>query len=237
MLWDDSKRHIHWIDNFIMQDLSIEGRCMLSGAFMMLCRVCMAIVLLIAIGFTLDEVDIEYAARALAIFVEVLSNNSYGSGISLIWLMVLPEVVALPVLVIAAWGLLQSIYNILLFTLNIVLGVTILMLVLLSYLWNLIYNVWWYVAATAHNLIAYIWSGVCIPFQVVIHVIKYFGLLSLTTTHLVLHILYYIFLLWVFTYLLMLLYRFITRRDWAIQLEFYIGPTPEMITFDKMEGH
>ena len=69
-LWDDSKKHVCQIDNFIMQDLSIEGRCVLSGAFMTLCRVCMAIVLLIAIGFALDEVDIEYAAHALASFLK-----------------------------------------------------------------------------------------------------------------------------------------------------------------------
>ena len=37
---------------------------------MMLCRVCMAIVLLIAIGLALDEVDIEYATRAVARFSE-----------------------------------------------------------------------------------------------------------------------------------------------------------------------
>ena len=43
---------------------------MLSGVFMTLCGVCMAIVLLIAIGFALDEVDIEYAAHALARFLK-----------------------------------------------------------------------------------------------------------------------------------------------------------------------
>ena len=46
--------------------------------------------------------------------------------------------------------------------------------------------------------------------------------------HLVLRILYYVFLLWVFVYLLMLLYRFITQWDWAIQIEFYMGPTPNL---------
>ena len=70
MLWDESKKHVPWIYNFIMQDLSIEGRCVLSGAFMTLCRVCMAIVLLVAIGFALDEVDIEYVACALARFLK-----------------------------------------------------------------------------------------------------------------------------------------------------------------------
>ena len=62
MLWATSKQQVCRIDDCIMQDLSIEGRCILSGAFMTLCRVCMVIVLLIAIGFALDEVDIEYVA-------------------------------------------------------------------------------------------------------------------------------------------------------------------------------
>ena len=53
-----------------MQDLSIESHCVLSGTFMTLCGVCMAIVLLVAIGFTLDEIDIEYAARVLARFLK-----------------------------------------------------------------------------------------------------------------------------------------------------------------------
>ena len=58
----------HRVNDFIMQDLSIESCCVLSSAFMTLCGVCMAIVLLVAIGFALDEIDIEYAARALTSF-------------------------------------------------------------------------------------------------------------------------------------------------------------------------
>ena len=69
-LWDASKQQVRRIDGWIMQDLAIEGRCVLSGAFMTLCGVCMAIVLLVAIGFALDEIDIEYAARALARFLK-----------------------------------------------------------------------------------------------------------------------------------------------------------------------
>ena len=52
-----------------MQDLEIESHCVLSGMFMMLCGVCMAIVLLITTGFALDEVDIEYTLRAVAMFL------------------------------------------------------------------------------------------------------------------------------------------------------------------------
>ena len=53
-------------DREVIQDLEIESFCVLSSIFMMLCRVCMAIVLLITIGFALDEVDIKYAARVVA---------------------------------------------------------------------------------------------------------------------------------------------------------------------------
>ena len=56
-------------DEFIMQYLSIESCCVLSRAFMTLCGVCMAIILLVAMGFALDEIDIEYAARALTRFL------------------------------------------------------------------------------------------------------------------------------------------------------------------------
>ena len=53
-----------------MQDLTIESRCVLNGTFMMLCGVSMAIVLHIAIGFALDEIDIEYTAWVLAKFLK-----------------------------------------------------------------------------------------------------------------------------------------------------------------------
>ena len=140
--------------------------------------------------------------------------------------MVLPELLALLVTIIVAWGLIRSLANLLGVIVNIFWGLLVLMFWVLLQIWNLIYNTWWHVASAANDLIAYIWSGVCLPFQFLLHVIKHFGLLLLTTTHLILRILYYVFLLWTFTYLLMLLYRFITRRDWAIQLEFYMGPTP-----------
>ena len=55
--------------HLIMQDLSIKSRHILSGAFMTLCGVCMAIVLLVEISFALDEIDIKYATHALATFL------------------------------------------------------------------------------------------------------------------------------------------------------------------------
>ena len=56
-------------DRKVMQDLEIQSCCVLSSIFMMLCGVCMAMVLLIAIGFALDEVDIKYAAQVVASFL------------------------------------------------------------------------------------------------------------------------------------------------------------------------
>ena len=69
-LWDKILWLQNELDNRVMQDLEIEGHCVLSGAFMTLCGVCMAIVLLVAIGFALDEVDIEHTSRALARFLK-----------------------------------------------------------------------------------------------------------------------------------------------------------------------
>ena len=69
-LWNRVLSFQRKIDGTIMQDLAIESHCMLSSTFMTLCAVCMAVVLLVAIGFALDEVDIEYAARAVAKFLK-----------------------------------------------------------------------------------------------------------------------------------------------------------------------
>ena len=93
--------------------------------------------------------------------------------------MVLPEIVALPFTLIAVWGPLLSLYYLLWVITKILWGLLVLMLWVLLQIWNLIYSTWWHVASAANSLIAYIWSGVCLPFQFLLHVIKHFGLLSL----------------------------------------------------------
>ena len=62
-IWDNLVYYQRVIDQKVMQDLKIEGCCVLSSVFMTLFGVCMAMALLIAIGFALDEFDIKYAAR------------------------------------------------------------------------------------------------------------------------------------------------------------------------------
>ena len=65
-IWDKLVSIQRAIDRKVMQDLEIQSHCILRSVFMILCRVCMAIVLLTIIGFALDEIDIKYAAIALA---------------------------------------------------------------------------------------------------------------------------------------------------------------------------
>ena len=124
--------------------------------------------------------------------------------------------------IIAAW-LTKSIISLGYFICNFLLGLLVLMWFILTLVGQIVHNCWWQIASVANSLVAYVWSYVRLPIDVIIHIIKHFGLLSLNLMHLVLRILYYVFLLWVFVYLLMLLYRFITHWDWASQIEFYVG--------------
>ena len=134
-------------------------------------------------------------------------------------------IVPLITIVIAMW-LIRTIVDLITFFFNALLGLAILMWFIVNIIWQMIYNCWWYIASSANDLVALVWSYVKLPFVALIHILRGFGFLSLSVTHLVLRILYYVFLLWVCVYLLMLLYRFITWRDWAIQLKLYVKPTP-----------
>ena len=140
--------------------------------------------------------------------------------------MVFTAFVIVPLIAIITEWLIRSIISLGYFICDILLGLAVLMWFVLTLLGQILYNCWWKIASAANSLVAYVWSSVRLPLDVITHIIMHFGLLSLNLTHLILRILYYVFLLWVFVHLLMLLYRFITHRDWAIQIEFYLGPTP-----------
>ena len=127
--------------------------------------------------------------------------------------MVFMAFVIVPLLTIIAAWLIKSIISLGYFIFNILLGLVVLMWFIITLVGQFVYNYWWKIASSANSVVAYVWSGVCLPIDAIINVIKHFGLLSLSLTHLVLRILYYVFLLWVFVYLLMLLYRFITQWD------------------------
>ena len=140
--------------------------------------------------------------------------------------MVFTAFIIVPLITIIIVWLIRTTVDFLTFLFNALSGLAILMWFIVNFIWQIIYNCWWYIASSANDLVTLVWSYVKLPFVALIHILKAFGLLSLSITYLVLRILYYVFLLWVFVYLLMLLYRFITQRDWAIQLKLYMGPTP-----------
>ena len=119
--------------------------------------------------------------------------------------------VYIPILAIILVWLIHTVYDILHFLLNILIGSVILMWFIVSGLYKFIINCWWYVAYSANSIVLYIWARVRLPIDFAAHVSKHFGLLSLSITHLALQILYYVFLLWIFMYLLMLLFHFITH--------------------------
>ena len=150
--------------------------------------------------------------------------------------MVLTAFTIIPIIAIICMWLLCTFINLGQFLLNILVGLGVLMWFAISIISQFIYNCWWHVASVVNNLVAYIWSGVHLPIDIVVHVLKHFGFLSLSVTHLVLRVLYYVFLLWIFVYSLMLLFRFITHWDWAIQFEFYMGPTPRNDNLRQPDG-
>ena len=124
--------------------------------------------------------------------------------------MVFAAFVIVPLLAIIAAWLFRTIIDLVYILYNFLLGLGVLMQFIFTLVSQLIYNCLWYLVSLVNLLVAWVWSSVCLLIETTIHIIKHFGLLSLSVTHLVLRILYYVFLLWVFVYLLMLLYRFIT---------------------------
>ena len=109
--------------------------------------------------------------------------------------MVLIAFAIIPIITIICAWLLLTIFDLLQFLLNILIGMGVLMWFTTSVVFQFIYNCWWNVASMANNLVVYIWARVCLPIDFIVHVLKHFWLLSLSVMHLVLRVLYYIFLL------------------------------------------
>ena len=72
----------------------------------------------------------------------------------------------------------------------------------------------------------YVLTLVVKPFTAAATFLGCLGTLTFTVLHLALHTLYYIVVLWLLIYLLNFCYCFIQHRDFAIQGEFYFGPSP-----------
>ena len=112
-------------------------------------------------------------------------------------------------------------------------GIAILMWITLFQFCTLLYNLAaaiFYPVGYAAN---YTLTLLCKPFTSAATFLARLATLTLTVLHLVLRTIYYIVVLWLLIYLLNLLYRFIQRRDFTIQGEFYFGPSPRANHFGQ----
>ena len=124
--------------------------------------------------------------------------------------MVLTAFTIIPIIAVICVWLLHTIISLVQLLLNILAGLGVLVWFAISIISQFIYSFWWHVASAANHLVVYIWPSVHLPIDIVVHVLKHFGFLSFSITHLALRVLYYVFLLWIFVCLLILLFRFIT---------------------------
>ena len=88
-------------------------------------------------------------------------------------------------------------------------------------LYNLVAAIFFLVGYAANQVLTLF----CKPFAAAATFLARLGTLTITVLHLALRTIYYIVVSWLLIYLLNLCYRFIQHRDFAIQGEFYFGPS------------
>ena len=109
---------------------------------------------------------------------------------------------------------------------NLLLGLVILVWLAIFKIFTTLYNILvaiFYLAGFAAN---HVLTLILKTFAATATFLARLGTLTFTVLHLALHTLYYIVVLWLLIYLLNLLFHFIQHRDFTIQGEFYIGPSP-----------
>ena len=116
---------------------------------------------------------------------------------------------------------------------NLLLGLAILMWLaifkILTTLYNIFVAIFYPVGFAANHALTLILK----PFVAVATFLARLGTLTFMVLHLALCTLYYFVVLWLLIYLLNLLYCFIHHRDFAIQGEFYFGPSPGVNHFGQ----
>ena len=120
---------------------------------------------------------------------------------------------------------LRVIHNILKLLVYSVLGCCILMwwtiTTLFSIIYNCVYTLFTGVGSFANNIVLTVYR----PIQAGGTTLYQFFSLGFNVLTLALCLVYYTVALWLFCYVIILLYRFVQRRDFAIQGEFYFSPS------------
>ena len=122
-------------------------------------------------------------------------------------------------------ALVSGTIQVLTFILNLVLGLTVLtwftIYTVLLFFYNCIYLVLYAIGATASEALVQF----CRLFAALDAFLGRLGTITLTVLQLSLWALYYIVVLWLLVYMLTLLYHLVQCRDFALQGEFYFGPS------------
>ena len=126
---------------------------------------------------------------------------------------------------VAFVALISGTVQVLTFILNLILGLAVFMWLtiytVLLFFYNCIYSVLYAIGAIANEALVQFSR----PFAAIGAFLGRLGTITLMVLQLSLQALYYIVVLWLLVYMLNLLYRFVQCRDFALQSEFYFGPS------------
>ena len=129
--------------------------------------------------------------------------------------------------------LISGTIQVLTFILNLIFGLAVLMwftiYTILLFFYNCIYSVLYAIVAIANEALVQF----CRLFAAIGAFLGRLGTITLTVLQLSLQALYYIVVLWLLVYMLNLLYHFVEHRDFALQGQFYFGPSPHQDNFGQ----
>ena len=120
---------------------------------------------------------------------------------------------------------------------NLVLATVTLVWILLQILFTWLQSIFYAALSPFNTLLTLVWSGLKVPFVKLVTFLYKLGSALLGITQLTLQIVYYSLVLWISCYCIILIYRFLQRCDFAIQGEFYFGPSPHNPNFDGGSQH
>ena len=109
---------------------------------------------------------------------------------------------------------------------NLVLGTVTLMWILLQILFTWLQSIFYAALSPFNTLLTLFWSGFKVQFVKMATFLCKLGSALLGITQLTLRIVYYGLVLWRSCYCIILIHRFLQRRDFTIQGEFYFRPSP-----------
>ena len=139
---------------------------------------------------------------------------------------VLVEVAIAPLLVYIVSTLYTWCFAILSFINYLLLATLTLMWILLQVVFTWLQSTFYTILAPFNTIVNLFWSGFKFPFIKLGTFLCKLGSALLTLRQVPLQIVYHGLVLWISCYCVILIYRYLQRHNFAIQGEFYFGPSP-----------